>query len=207
MSPMTAPCKLFFRHLLLLSLLLGAGAIRAAATAETTVADLHQALLGIMREGGQLGYNGRRDRIAPVIDRSFDFDTIARVAMGRYWQQMTAAQKSRSRQLLRRLTINSYAGNFSDYDGESFRFVSRKEGRRGQQIVRTELLSAGKGPVQFDYVLKGADGQWRIINVLANGVSDLSLKRAEYGSIMRKQGIDALLQQMDAQIKRLYPES
>jgi len=207
MPLLPAPWKIFIRQLLLLSMLFGAGTAWAAGSAEATVADLHQALLGIMQEGGQLGFSGRRDRIAPVVERSFDFDTIARVAMGRYWQQMTAAQKSRSRQLLRRLTISSYAANFSAYDGESFSFVSRREGRRGRQIVRTELLTVGKGPVQFDYVLKPADEQWRIINVLADGVSDLSLKRAEYGSIMRKQGIDALLQQIDAQIKRLYPES
>ncbi len=208
MSTQFAPWKHYFRLWLLLGLLLGPGTPWAAGSAEETVAELHQALLGLMREGEQLKFSGRRERITPVIDRSFDFDTIARVAMGRYWRKMTPAQQDRSRQLIRRLTLGSYADNFSSWDGESFRFISRKEGRRGQRIVRAEMLPANGTPVQFDYVLKrGGDEQWRIINVLANGVSDLSLKRAEYGSIIRKKGIVELLQQIDAQIKRLYPES
>jgi len=187
--------------------LLTSALVLATGDPAQTVAGLHQGLLGIMQGGAQLGFAGRRSRIAPVVDESFDFDTIARVAMGRYWQQMTAAQQERSRRLLRQLTIDSYADNFADYGGETFRFVSSQEGRRGRKIVRTELLRVDETPVQLDYVLKRVDGRWRIINVVANGVSDLSLKHAEYGSILRKQGIASLLQQIAAQIKRLYPES
>ena len=198
--------SIFQRLLLVASMLSGAGMAFAAGTPETVVADLHQALISIMKDGEQLGFSGRRDKIAPVIDRSFDFDSIARVAMGRYWRKMTQEQQIRSRQLMRALTIGNYADSFSSYSGESFEFVGRQEGRRGQQLVRTELVVADDAPVQLDYVLKQQAGRWWIINVLANGVSDLSLKRAQYGSIISKQGIVALLQQIDAQITRLYPK-
>ena len=199
--------RLKLRVLILGVFVLGHAMAHGASTPEATVADLHQALLGIMQSGAQLGFSGRLEQITPVVENSFDFDSIARVAMGRHWQQMSESQQQRSNQLLRKLTVNSYADRFSGYSGESFKLLAVKDGRRGQQIVRTELVRVKDEPVQLDYILKQYNGQWRIINVLANGVSDLSLKRAEYGSIISKQGSAALLQQIEAQIKRLYPES
>ncbi len=199
--------SLKLRVLILLALVLGHPMAHGASTPDATVADLHQALLGIMQSADQLGFSGRLERITPVVESSFDFESITRVAMGRHWQQMSEPQQQRSNQLLRKLTVNSYADRFSGYSGESFKLLAVEEGRRGQQIVRTELVRVKDEPVQLDYILKQHSGQWRIINVLANGVSDLSLKRAEYGSIITKQGTAALLQQIDAQIKRLYPES
>jgi len=57
--------------------------------------------------------------------------------------------------------------------------------------------------VQLDYVLQEEAGRWRIVNVVANGVSDLSLKRADYGSIMKKQGFDLLVEKLEAQVAAL----
>jgi len=187
-------------------LLVASAVVLATGESEAVVADFHRSLIANMKDGADLGFKGRSSRLAPVIDRSFNFDSIARVAMGPFWKQLTGVQKTRIRELMRGLTLGSYAENFDSYSGESFRTVSVNDGRRGQRNVRTELLRPGDTAVQFDYVLRKIGGRWQIINVLADGVSDLALKRAEYGSIMRKQGIVELLQQIDAQIKRLYPE-
>ncbi len=185
-------------------LLTVSGTVMAAG--EDVVTDFHQALIANMKAGADLSFKGRTSRLAPVIDRSFNFDSIARVAMGSFWKQLSGVQKLRIKALMRQLTLGSYAENFDAYSGESFRTIAVKDGRRGQRSVHTELVRPGDSAVQFDYVLRKIDEHWQIINVLADGVSDLALKRAEYGSIMRKQGIVELLQQIDAQIKRLYPE-
>ena len=53
--------------------------------------------------------------------------------------------------------------------------------------------------MRLDYLLQEETGRWRIVNVVSNGVSDLSLKRADYGSIMKKQGFDTLVSKLEAQ--------
>jgi ABC-type transporter MlaC component len=40
----------------------------------------------------------------------------------------------------------------------------------------------------------------RVFNVVANGISDLSLRRAEYGSIIKEEGYDVLLEQIQNKI-------
>lgn len=75
--------------------------------------------------------------------------------------------------------------------------------KKGRMRVRTRLVRPGDEAVQLDYVLQEEAGRWRIVNVVANGVSDLSLKRADYGSIMKKQGFDLLVEKLEAQVAAL----
>ena len=46
---------------------------------------------------------------------------------------------------------------------------------------------------------KGDD--WRIINIIANGISDLALKRSEYTSILKREGFEVLLAKISDKIK------
>ena len=56
----------------------------------------------------------------------------------------------------------------------------------------------------MEYLLQqeGAAG-WRIINIVADGVSDLALKRAEYQRILSTGSIDTLITELEAQTERL----
>ena len=60
--------------------------------------------------------------------------------------------------------------------------------------MRTRLLRSDGDPVRLDYRMrKGAPG-WRISDVFLSGtVSELALRRSEYGALMRREGFDALL--------------
>ena len=54
------------------------------------------------------------------------------------------------------------------------------------------------------YVLhQTEDGPWKVINVVANGVSDLALKRAEYQRILRDGDFAELLEHIGEQSQRL----
>ena len=50
--------------------------------AQQVVARLHDALIKAMRESGSLGYKGRYELLAPVIDQTHDIDFIARTSLG-----------------------------------------------------------------------------------------------------------------------------
>jgi phospholipid transport system substrate-binding protein len=47
------------------------------------------------------------------------------------------------------------------------------------------------------------DGKWYIISVIADGVNDLALKRAEYASVIKKNGFDALISKINDKIRNL----
>lgn len=173
------------------------------ADAIATVDTLHAALLDIMQNADSLGFAGRRDRIAPVIHDSLDLTFITRFALGRHWKDLSAAERDAIVDVFSRWTVAHYAARFNGYSGEKFQMVSAEPARRGRELVRT-MLEVGDetaDDVTLDYLLHQVDGRWRIVNVIANGVSDLSLKRADYGAVIKSQGLDSLITKLEAQIE------
>jgi phospholipid transport system substrate-binding protein len=169
----------------------------------STVDRLHATLLEVMRNADSLGFPGRRERLSPVIREAFDLPFIVKVVLGRYWGALPQADRQRMIDTFTRLTIATYAARFDGFSGEAFELVEEKPMKKGRVLVRTRLIRPGDEAAQLDYVLQEEAGRWRILNVVANGVSDLSLKRADYGSIMKKQGFDILVGKLEAQIVKL----
>jgi phospholipid transport system substrate-binding protein len=170
------------------------------AVPEQIVNQLHEALIKAMREGPKLGYQGRYDLLAPVVDQTHDLDFIARTALGANWTQLTAEQQRAFTDVFRKLSIGSYAGWFKSHEGERFEFLERQSMPRDQIMVRTRLVQKGGEPVRFDYVLREGKEGWRIVNVLADGVSDLALKRVEYRAILQRDGFPALIDMLKKKV-------
>ena len=67
-------------------------------------------------------------------------------------------------------------------------------------IVRTVLHTANED-VHLDYRLRSTPAGWRVIDVYLSGtVSELALRRAEYTSVLEREGFDALLAALERKV-------
>ncbi len=66
--------------------------------------------------------------------------------------------------------------------------------------VRNMLVAPKEKPVKFEYVLGQASGQWVIINIVVDGISDLALKKAQYTSVIDREGFDSLMNKLTQKI-------
>ena len=178
----------------------------ADAEAAKTVEQFHGTLLEIMRDGESLGCQGRYDILKPVIESSFDTSLIARVIMGRYWDGLSKEQKQQFINVFNELSISTYASRFSRHDGESFEYLGTEALNKERVLVQTRMTRPNGEDVKFDYLMHQRDGKWYIMSVVAQGVNDLSLKRAEYSSIMDEKGFDGLIAELLNKIAILKPE-
>lgn len=173
--------------------------VTAEADSKATVEKLHAALLETMQQSSTLGYQGRVTKLDPILKELFDFETIARLVTGRYWTELAAEKRSEFIEVFMRLSAATYAENFDGYGGE--RFETRTvEDKKNAQLVKTALVKTDGKEVELNYLLAKNAGVWRIINVVAEGVSDLSLKRAEYTAVIGSSGIDALIAKLNAKV-------
>jgi phospholipid transport system substrate-binding protein len=170
-------------------------------SAYAAVYDLQQSLLQSMRDGTQLGFSGRVEFLAPVVNRTHDIDLIIKTIIGAtLWNTLSAEQHDLIIETFRQLSIVTYAGQFKQYDGEQFNFIEQRDLPREQKLVRSQLIQGDGGIVNFDYVLHLTDKKWMIINILFDGVSDLAIKRSEYRSIMQRDGFQSLIDMLKAKI-------
>ena len=179
-----------------------AAAARAQGTpAAGVVETLHAELIGVMREADSLGFTGRRDRLAPVIEGAFELPLIARASTGRYWKKLDEAQRARLVDAFTRLTVATYAGRFDGFDGESFRIVSQGPAPRETVLVNSELVKSDGDTVELNYLLRETDAGWRIIDVYLDGVySELATRRSVYAGLIGRKGIEGLIGAIEAKI-------
>jgi len=172
----------------------------SGATAKQVVESFQAELINVMKNGQKLGFAGRYDKLYDPVSNSHDLTKIARIVIGKEWEKLSEEQQKKLVDVFSRLSVASYAHNFKDYSGESFVFDSEEETARGGVVVHSRLNIPDDKPVKFDYMLKEKGNSWRIINIIANGVSDLALKRSEYTTILQREGFDALIAKISEKI-------
>lgn len=166
-----------------------------------TVNSLHSSLLKGMQGGDKLGFQGRFKLLTPIVERSLDLDFIAKTILGKLWTKLNHEQQQIFISHFHKLSISTYAGWFKEYDGEHFKYIDQKTMPRNYVLVRSQLIKSNGDTVSFDYLLRQDKKDWRIINILADGVSDLALKRVEYRSVLEKKGFKVFIDMLKKKIE------
>ena len=199
------PSALALRALALAVLLLGAPGLHAGAEAAesptATVERLNAALLETMKQAEALGYQGRYEKLAPVLRQTFDFPAMARIALGGHWSSISTAQQEAFTAAFTDYSIGVFANRFDGYGGESFEVLGEREARRGAVLVQNQIVKSDGEAVAINYLARPEDGgaDWRIVDTILGGTaSELASRRAEYDSVIQKLGIVALIEALQA---------
>ncbi len=171
------------------------------------VEQLHDALISIMQNSGSSSFEDRYAIIEKVITNNFNTPLICKVILSRYWKSLDEKAQANFIDTFNRLTISTYVSRFDSYNGETFKNLSIEPMKKDRFLVKTELNQPNDDPVSFNYIVQNDKGEWKIISVIANGINDLSLKRAEYSSVIKDQGFDALMSSLQEKINDLHPKA
>jgi len=149
--------------------------------------------------GDKASFDKRMAALTPLIENTHDLAYMARMTIKNHWNALDDEQRKQFVSTFGGLSVATYASRFRDLANVKFRTVNEREMPRGRVEIQTELIDNNADIVALDYILhESADG-WRIINILADGVSDLALKRTQYRQILETQDFTALLQHLQRQ--------
>ena len=172
--------------------------------ASRVIAQLDAALLGTMRDAGQLGFQGRIDRIGPAVDAAFDLPFMAEKSLGPHWPSLSDADKARWVSLSRQFSIANFSANFDHWSNQSIDLVSEEPGAADTVMVKTKINDPQGESVEMNYRLRVTDGVWRIIDIYLKGtVSELALRRADYTALIEKDGFETLVKTMQQKVADL----
>jgi phospholipid transport system substrate-binding protein len=172
---------------------------------QAVVERLNGSLLEVMQEADRLGYEGRYERLEPVLAETFDFPFMAKVAVGRRWNELSEAQREQIVGLFSQMSVANFAARFDGYGGERFEIVGEQPGPREAVLVESRILRPEEPPVGLDYLLQPSDsGEWRIIDVfLDSKFSELARQRSEFSSVLSSEGYDGLVTSLEHKIETL----
>jgi phospholipid transport system substrate-binding protein len=168
-------------------------ACAAPASGGDTVQGLYNALLVTMKNGRTLGQSGRFTQLEPVIRRSFDIPTMARLAVGPAWTSLSEAQRQQVTDSFARYISAIYADRFDSYAGQKLQVIGEQPAAAGV-MVKSQIIKANGEPVKIDYLMRRNGESWLISDIYLDGaISEVATRRSEFGTILKNEGADGLI--------------
>ena len=199
---MLKKCKLCLLTILFLSI----GSYYALAQStpkshiETTIGDILKVLSDSSLKGSEQTKE-RRESVAKVIERGFDFSEMSRRTLGKHWKNLNNNEQSEFTRLFSRLIESSYIAKIDGYSDEKVAYLKeRVKGKYAQ--VDTEIISKSV-TIPIKYSLKQRNSVWRIYDVKVEGVSLVTNYKGQFGAILSKGSYKDLKVQLEKKLKNL----
>ncbi|GHB31153.1 MlaC/ttg2D family ABC transporter substrate-binding protein [Salinicola rhizosphaerae] len=158
-------------------------------------------------EGKKDYYAQHEAELSKLVDTNMadvaDFRYIGASVMGRYFRGATPEQRSRFVDVFRKTLIDTYAKGLVTFDYQTLRVKDSSDAGRyeDQATVPMEVVSTDGKTYPVNFTLRQSDGQWKVINVIVNGINLGLTFRNQFDQAMRDNNRD-----IDAVIANWAPE-
>ena len=95
--------------------------------------------------------------------------------------------------LFREFVLDTYAERLDGYAGETFEVVKAQVLDERDTMVSTEIRGTDGPAIRVDYRVRAIGGVHKIVDVLVEGVSLIVTQRAEFASVINREGLDGLI--------------
>ena len=178
----------------LLALPAGEGAAQTTRSAPMVViSDTIEAVLAVLGDAS-LSSEARRSRIEKIAFQRFDFVTMSRLAVARYWKRFTSDQQKELVREFKAFLARTYGDRIDSYNQEQIEIVGEREETRGDVSVLTRIVGGEYDGAEVDYRLRGKDGPWRIIDVKIEGISLVLNYRDQFKAVLSRGGPEGLIE-------------
>lgn len=186
-----------------LGLLIGAAPAEAQG-ARALLERRHDEVNRILRQpaANEAARERRSGRLRELLSGLLDFPALSERALGDHWEGRSESERERFIGLLQRLVERNYENNLERI--LDFEVSYDEERRRGPDTMVTTTARSRtqrrQPPVEIEYTLHRANGEWRVVDVATDGVSMVQNYRSQFHRIITRDGWDALIERMERRL-------
>ncbi len=133
----------------------------------------------------------RIERLKEVLNPIFDYDEMAKRALGAHWRHRTPAEKEEFVKLFRDFLEKIYSDKVDLYEGQKVSF-GRETIDKDFAEVDSEVTNNKGEEISVVYRLRRVDGKWKVYDALVENVSIINNYRAQFDHIISKYSFDEL---------------
>lgn len=197
MSAKPVACTLFSSLFLILSFFPAVSMAQPAENPLQLVQSGTDEALGVLRAartGQGPSIRERKEEILHNVDQYFDFEEMGKRALGRPWKDQSPAKQKEFAALFKRLLFNTYVDRVETYTGSNEQVVYDQERLEGNYaMVYTRILGYKNKDVHVDYRLRQSNKDWKVYDVIVEGISLVNNFRQQFNSILANDSFDSLL--------------
>jgi phospholipid transport system substrate-binding protein len=140
----------------------------------------------------------RRTQIRQAVLQRFGFAEMAQRSMAQHWRTLTPQQRQEFVELFTDLLARSYMSRIENYKAGPQGVRYPKEDITGDHaVVHTEIMNErDPQPIKVDYHLLHKDSDWKVYDIVIEGVSLVNNYRTQFNTIILKDSYAGLVKQM-----------
>lgn len=138
----------------------------------------------------------QRAELEKIAHARFDFRTMSRLVLGRNWKRLDAKQQADFVEAFTTYLSNDYGSRLDRYEQQKVDVLEEQPKPRGDVLVRTKIVGGENDGAIVDYRMRKRDGQWKIIDVVVEGISLVSNFRDQFGEVISRGGPEELLRKL-----------
>ena len=146
-------------------------------------------------------------RFRRLVKEGFDLPSISRFVLGRYWRRANPKERAEFQTTFEDLLVHRFLPMFSLYSGERLHIIAERPFSNNPNFVNiaSELRGEDVEPILVDWRVRRLDNRYKIVDVVAEGVSIAVTLRSEYTSVLRKNdgNVTVLIRTLRAMVDRL----
>ena len=154
-------------------------------------------VIGLIKADKEL-QGGNQKRLLELVEAKvlphFDFVRMTRLAVGRSWAQASEAQKEALTREFRTLLVRTYSTSLTQFRDQTIDVKpARYAATDKDTVVRTVVNQPGGQPIPIDYGMQRSDSEWKVYDVVVDGVSLVTTYRGSFNEQIQKSGVDGLV--------------
>lgn len=127
--------------------------------------------------------------VEEVINPHVDFNRISALVLGKLWKKATREEKVRFKQEFQTLLVRTYSRAFVEFKDWSVRYLPYKlKAGDKKVIVKTQILQPGIQPLAVNYRMVLTKGEWKVYDIMIEGVSLVTNYRTSIKNEVKKYG-------------------
>lgn len=136
--------------------------------------------------------------VTEVLTPNFDFEKMAKLALGKNWRGLSEAQKVRFTDEFRLLLIRTYSTAMLEYSDEKIEFLPFRDDVKTKRVqVDMEIIQTGGPAIPMSLSLyENKSDAWKVYDVKIDGISLVTNYRSTFATEIRNDGIDKLIERL-----------
>lgn len=156
--------------------------------ARVFVEDVTDTGIGILSANS--GKADMANQFRTLLNKNFDMNYIGRFAMGRYWRSLDDQNKKEYLSLFEDMIVDVYSKRFKDYNGEKMVIQSARADGKYDVLVNSMIKPKSGPDIRVDWRVREKNGNYKIIDIMVEGVSMALTQRSDFSSVIQRGGGD-----------------
>ena len=168
------------------------------------VKDTTNGVISVLKDD-KLDREVRWEKIAELIYDGFDFRSMSESVLSTPWKRASEDERKRFTEFFSQYIEETYRTKIEAYTNQKILYTD--EVIRGTRAVVETVIVTDSTEIPVNYKLKNNDGEWFAYDVMVEGVSLIANYRNTFAAIVKNEGMDGLMSDIQRRIDKFKQES